>query len=108
MRPIYRAWLDLNADRLALDGYYSDAARRFAWQRAEFLGESVPSIDPEKEVKAAIAAIDAGLSTRAREARLLNGMDTGTVIRVLATEEAQMRAAGLVKDQNGNPISTEG
>ena len=106
LRPIYRAWLDLNADRLALDGYYSDAARRFAWQRAEFLGESVPSIDPEKEVKAAIAAIDAGLSTRAREARLLNGMDTGTVIRVLATEEAQMRAAGLVKDQNGNPITS--
>lgn len=108
LRPIYRAWLDLNAERLGLGGYYSDAARRFAWQRAEFLGESVPSIDPEKEVKAAIAAIDAGLSTRAREARLLNGMDTGTVIRVLATEEAQMRAAGLVKDQNGNPISTEG
>ena len=108
LRPIYRCWLDLNADRLGLDGYYSDASRRFAWQRAEFLGESVPSIDPEKEVNAAIAAIDAGLSTRAREARLLNGMDTGTIIRVLATEESAMRAAGLVKDQNGNPISLEG
>lgn len=104
MRPIYRAWLDLNAERLGLEGYYTDAARRFAWQQAEFLGESVPSIDPEKEVNAAIAAIDAGLSTRAREARLLNGMDTGTIIRVLATEEAQMRAAGLVKNQNGEPI----
>lgn len=104
LRPVYRAWLDLNADRLRLDGYYADASRRFAWQRAEFLGEAVPSIDPEKEVNAAIAAIDAGLSTRAREARLLNGMDTSTIIRVLATEEAQMRAAGLVKDQNGNPI----
>lgn len=105
LRPIYRAWLDLSADRLRLDGYYFDASRRFAWQRAEFLGEAVPSIDPEKEVNAAIAAIDAGLSTRAREARLLNGMDTSTIIRVLATEEAQMRRAGLVKDQNGNPIS---
>lgn len=107
LRPIYRAWLDLNADRLGLDGYYLDATRRFAWQKADFLGESVPSIDPEKEVNAAIAAIEAGLSTRAREARLLNGMDTGTVIRVLASEEAQLRAAGLVKDQNGNPIQME-
>lgn len=104
LMPIYRAWLDLNAQRLDLDGYYTDASKRFAWQKADFLGEAVPSIDPEKEVNAAILAINAGLSTRAREARLLNGMDTGTIIRVLATEEAQMRAAGLVKNQNGEPI----
>lgn len=108
MRPIYRAWLDLNAERLGLYGYYDSAVIRFAWQKAEFLGESVPSIDPEKEVNAAVAAIKAGLSTRAREARLLNGLDTGTIIRVLATEEQQMRNAGLIKDQNGNPVSFDG
>ena len=108
LRPVYRAWLDLNAERLGLYRYYDSASFRFAWQKCEFLGESVPSIDPEKEVNAAISAIEAGLSTRAREARLLNGMDTGTIIRVLASEESQMRAAGLAKDQNGRPITEEG
>ena len=107
LQPVYRAWLDLNAARLELSGYYDSWEAREAWRHADFLGESLPSIDPEKEVRAAIAAIGAGLSTRAREARLLTGMDTGTIIRVLAQEEAEMRAAGLVKDQNGNPISME-
>ena len=102
--PVYRAWLDLNAARLELDGYYSAATIRTAWRQCDFLGEALPSIDPEKEVRAAIAAIGAGLSTRAREARLLTGMDTGTIIRVLADEEQQMRTAGLIKDQNGRPI----
>lgn len=108
LAPIYRAWLDLNAARLGLTGYYADWTIREAWRRADFLGEALPSIDPEKEVNAAVTAINAGLSTRAREARLLNGMDEDTVIRVLAEEEAQMRAAGLVKDQNGRPITEEG
>lgn len=105
LRPVYVAWLDLNADRLGLSGYYRDATRRFAWRKADFIGEAVPSIDPEKEVRAAIAAIGAGLSTRAREARLLNGMDTETIFRVLASENAALKAAGIETqnaDDGGN------
>lgn len=104
LRPIYNAWLDLNADRLGLRGYYADAAARYAWRRADFIGEAVPSIDPEKEVRAAIAAIGAGLSTRAREARLLNGMDTETIFRVLASEQAALKAAGLTPDASAQDM----
>ena len=107
LRPIYEAWLDLNASRLELRGYYADFSIRQAYRHCDFIGAGLPSIDPEKEVRSAILAIDAGLSTRQREAQLLTGQDFSTICRTLAIEEQSMRMAGLIKDQNGRPIPSD-
>ena len=104
LKPIYEAWLDLNAARLGLSGYYGSFETRQAYRKAAFIGSGLPSIDPEKEVRSSILAINAGLSTHQREAQVLTGQDFSTICRTLANEEQQLRSAGLVKDQNGRPI----
>lgn len=106
VRPIYNAWLDANAERLGLDGYYTDPERRSAWRGAEWLGEKLPSIDPVKEVDAAIKRVDSCLSTLARESQELTGSDINANIRQRGFEEAMMRKYDLIKDQNGVPIGS--
>lgn len=104
VRPVYNAWLDANADRLGLDGYYTDPERRSAWRGADWLGEKLPSIDPTKEVDAAIKRVGACLSTLARESQELTGSDINANIRQRGFEETMMRKYDLIKDQNGVPI----
>ena len=104
VRPIYNAWLDANADRLGLSGYYDDPEIRSAWRGAEWLGEKLPSIDPTKEVDAAIKRTQYCLSTLARESQELTGSDINANIRQRGFEEQMMRKYDLIKDQNGVPL----
>lgn len=104
LQPVYEMWLDLNADRLGLDGYYTDPDKRDIYRTAEWIGEQIPSIDPVKEVQAAQARLAINASTGAREARELTGTDIASNIRQRGYEEELMRSFGLVKDNNGNPI----
>ena len=106
VRPVYNAWLDSAAGSLSLDGYYDDDAHRSAWRGAEWLGEKLPSIDPTKEVDAAVKRIGACLSTLSRECQELTGTDINANIRQRGFEEAMMRKFDLIKDQNGVPISS--
>lgn len=105
VRPLYNAWLDLHADELGLTGYYTDPARRSAWRCAEWIGEQLPNIDPVKEVDAAAKRVQMCVSTLAREAQQATGTDVVANIRQRGYEERLMREYGLVKDQNGNPIT---
>lgn len=105
VRPIYHAWLDWAAAPLGLRGYYDDPAVRSAWRGAEWLGEKLPSIDPTREVDAAIRRVGACMSTLARESQELTGTDVNANIRQRGFEEAMMRRYNLLKDQNGVPLS---
>lgn len=104
LRPLYNAWLDLNADKLGLFDYYTDPEKRSAWRCAEWVGEQLPNIDPTKEVDAAAKRVSLCVSTLAREAQIATGTDIFANIRQRGYEEQLLRKFGLVKDQNGVPI----
>lgn len=106
VRPVYNAWLDSVAGALGLSGYYEDPELRSAWRGAEWLGEKLPSIDPTKEVDAAVKRVSSCLSTLSRECQELTGTDINANIRQRGFEESMMRKFDLIKDQNGVPISS--
>ncbi len=58
-----------------LPGFVADPMMRKAWLGAEWIGPSHNQIDPQKEVTAAIARIDAGLSDRKYETAQISGRD---------------------------------
>ncbi|MBR8701450.1 MULTISPECIES: phage portal protein [unclassified Fusobacterium] len=74
-QPIYETFVDECVARglIELNGYTDNAIFRRAYLQTEWYGQTQGQIDPNKEVKAAILKIDAGLSTLSREAMELNG-----------------------------------
>lgn len=107
LRPIYNTWLDLNAQSLGLKDYYTSREARTAWRNAEWIGEQLPSLDPEKEINAATKRVALNVSTLARESQLFTGMDIVANIRQRGYEEQLLKQNKLVKDQNGNPIQED-
>ena len=75
--PVYRAWFMEAVASGSIDapGFFEDPRRAAAWTRAAWSGASQGSIDPLKEVQAAILRIKAGLSTQERECLELSGTD---------------------------------
>lgn len=108
LRPLYNAWLDLHADELGLFGYYDDPEKRSAWRCAEWIGEQLPNIDPTKEIDAAAKRVALCVSTLSREAQIATGADIRAIIRQRGYEERLMRENGLIKDNNGMPLSESG
>jgi capsid protein len=64
-----------------------------AWTMSDFAGQIKPAIDAVKMVEAAKARIDAGLSTRAREAREITGMKFSKIVPILKRENEQLAEA---------------
>lgn len=69
LSPIFREFL---SDRIAdgthdAPGYFEEFYMMKAYQEHEFFGEAPGQIDPEKETRAAMLKIDAGLSTFTKE-----------------------------------------
>lgn len=90
--PIYKEWMTeaVVFGRLNLPGFLDNPLARQAWLGADFYGSSMPEIDPNKAVNAAIARIEAGLSTRACEAMNLTGMNFDEIIGTKTAEENSM------------------
>ncbi len=96
-QPTYEAWLTEAVARGRLDapGFFRDPLLRKAWCGSEWIGDSPGQIDPTKETDAAIAQVNAGLTTLERATTELNGGDfeRNTVQRA---KERRMRVdAGL-------------
>lgn len=104
LRPVYCAWLDMHADELGLDGYYTDRDARSAWRACEWIGAQLPTLDPTKEIDAAAKRVALGVSTLARESQIATGTDIVANIRQRGYEEALLKKYKLVKDQNGIPL----
>lgn len=92
-QPIYEAWLSeaVALGRIECPGFWADPLIRAAWCGVEWVGASMGQIDPLKEVNAAIARINTGISTREREAAEFNGSNFAENAQVLKNEAALMR-----------------
>lgn len=99
-QPIYEAWLEeaVALGRVTAPGFFADPAIRHAWSRATWIGDGPGSIDPVKEVDAAAARVSLGISTRAAESILYDGVDWRVKHRQLAIEERAREADGLDDD----------
>lgn len=96
-QPIYEEFLAeaVAMGRLHLPGFFADPLVRQAWCGAEWAGDGPGSIDPKKEVDAAIARCDMGISTLDAESIRYDGVDWETKHRQSVKERAARKAGGL-------------
>lgn len=99
-QPIYSTWLEeaVAIGRIQAPGFFADPAIRRAWCCATWIGDGPGSIDPHREVTAAAARIELGISTRAAESILHDGVDWRVKHRQLVTENDARKTDGL--DEN--------
>jgi Bacteriophage capsid protein len=85
--------------------------KRNAWLNCSWTGISRPSVDLLKDVDAAKAAINLGISTYDIQTRKISGMSFRSVQQKLAREREIMAKLGFVpstdEDQNGKPAYTD-
>jgi hypothetical protein len=96
-QPVYEAWLEeaVAIGRIAAPGFFADPAIRKAWCATVWVGDGPGSIDPQKEVSAAGERIALGISTRAAESILHDGVDWRIKHKQLVEEEERRREDGL-------------
>lgn len=102
-RPVYEIWLTeaVARGRIVAPGFLVDPIIRQAYLGSEWIGPSQGQLDPTKEVAAAVAAIENGLSTREAEAVKLNGSQfTANVDRLKVENE-------LLRDANGGATAEQ-
>lgn len=104
-QPIYEYWLEeaIALGRIRAPGFFADPAYRRAWSAAVWTGDGPGSIDPNKEITAAIDRINSGVSTLAAESLLHDGGDWETKHRQRVREIEARRAAGLEMDSKVVP-----
>ncbi|MCL1947286.1 MAG: phage portal protein [Chitinivibrionia bacterium] len=88
-QPIYKEWLTEAVIKgyVQAPGYLSNPRVRFAYSGAYFIGETMGSIDPVKEVTASNMLVEYGFSTKQVEASKLTGMDYKDIARAQADEK---------------------
>lgn len=76
-QPVYEEWLAdaVASGRISAPGFFADPAIRMAWTGAQWSGDGPGAIDPLKEVQAAKARVDMGLTTLAEEISAYDGGD---------------------------------
>lgn len=96
-QPVYELWLadEVSNGRIAAPGFFSNDVRRYAWSRAQWVGDGPGSIDPTKEVAAAKERVALGISTLQAESILHDGVDWETKHRQTIKEAEARRAADL-------------
>lgn len=108
-QPVYEEWLAdaVASGRISAPGFFSDPAIRKAWAGAQWSGDGPGAIDPLKEVQAAQARVDMGLTTLAEEISAYDGGDWDDKHResVRITEE---RVEEGLQAPNAPPPGTPG
>lgn len=76
-QPVYEEWLAdaVASGRISAPGFFSDPSIRKAWCGAQWTGDGPGAIDPLKEVQAAQARVDMGLTTLPEEISQYDGGD---------------------------------
>lgn len=100
--PIYHAWLDeaVALGRISAPGYFTDPLIRFAYRGAEWIGDGMGVLDPQREAAAAQARIDMEISTREKESLAYDGGDWRHNHAQRAKEERMRRESGLLPAPN--------
>lgn len=96
-QPVYDLWLseEVAAGRIAAPGFFADPVVRSAWSGAQWVGDGPGSIDPEKEVNAAKARVELGVSTLQAESQAFDGIDWEVKHQQTMREAKARRDAGL-------------
>ena len=100
-QPIYEMWLSEAVSKgvIGMPGFFADEYTRAAWCGANWTGPAPGQLNPNVEVSAAVAKMQAGLSTGEREALAMNGSDYAENIEQLATERELRIEQGLEESQ---------
>ncbi len=103
-QPIYEIWLyeAVASGRISAPGFFSDPLVRKAYCGSLWVGDSPGYVDPEKDVDAAKARIDAKLSTIDEETALITGGDFEANVRQMAKEKRMLKKADLLPDPPAN------
>lgn len=109
-RPVWAAWMKqavlagvLDAPGFARGG----AARRRQYLQVKWIPQGWQWVDPEKEFKAMLTAMRAGVMSRS-EAISANGYDAEDVDREIAADNARADALGLIFDSDPRRTSKDG
>ena len=97
-QPVYETWLAeaVARGRVIAPGFFDDPLIRAAWSGARWIGPVQASLDPLKEVKAAVTQIQNALKTHEQVAREMGGGDWDENVEQLADEMAKLSEAGAV------------
>lgn len=96
-QPVYREWFReaVLRGRIPARGFLRDPALAELYTMAEWIGDGMPQIDPEKEVGAAETRLRIGISTRTRETQQLMGTDYEKIHRQRVKEQRMLEEDGL-------------
>lgn len=108
-QPVYELWLmeEVAAGRIRAPGLLASDVHRAAWCAGVWTGDGPGSIDPEKEVKAAAARVELGISTKQAESILHDGVDWEPKHRQRVKEINAEKAAGIYVLPPGSPAQAQ-
>lgn len=95
--PVYQSFLSeaVATGRLNAPGFFTDPLLRKAWCGCKWVGPSQVSLDPLKEVSAAVMQIQHGIKTHSQVTREMGGGEWLDNMEQLAEEMEILKAAGL-------------
>ena len=95
-QPVYETWLAeaVALGRISAPGFFTDPIIRAAWCKAEWLGPVQGQLDPTKEVKADILAVQHGFKTHEQVTREYGGGDWLENVERLKEENKLLYEAG--------------
>lgn len=94
-QAVYELWFNeaVSKGRIRAPGYFNNPLVRRAYLNTKWNGPAQGSLDPEKEVKAAILKVHDGFSTHEDECASMNGSNFEDNIRTLMSENAMLQEA---------------
>lgn len=101
-QPIYEEWLHeaVLTGAVNAPGFLEDEEIRTAYCQAAWNGPQPGQLDPVKETQAAVARVEAGFSTRTKEAAEMTGTDFEQNAMIAKRENALILESGLKRIDN--------
>lgn len=103
-KPVYLEWFQeaLLKGRVSAHGFFDDYSYRRAWTGTRWIGPGQGNLDPLKERKASVVAINNQLSTHDAEAQTADSERWDRSVDRMGREKRRIQEAGLVDapDQN--------
>lgn len=109
-QPVYELWLNeaVSKGRILAPGYFNNPLIRQAYLNAKWNGPAQGSLDPKKDVEAAILKVKDGFSTHEDECASMNGSSFEDNIRTLKSENVMLHEANIgCESSSGKTVDQE-